>query len=77
MSEHLKAIQISDNIYGVGAIDWGVRNFHGYTTDRGTTCNAYLVIDDKITLFNTVKNGFKDPTEDIKKDCFALGQTVA
>ncbi len=60
MSNNLNATQISDNVYWVGAVDWGVRNFHGYTTDRGTTYNAYLILDDKITLFDTVKNGFRD-----------------
>ncbi len=54
MSNNLNATQISDNVYWVGAVDWGVRNFHGYTTDRGTTYNAYLILDDKITLFDTV-----------------------
>jgi flavorubredoxin len=43
----------------VGAVDWGVRNFHGYTTHRGTTYNAYLILDKKITLIDTVKKGFE------------------
>ncbi|MBT5303808.1 MAG: MBL fold metallo-hydrolase, partial [Candidatus Scalindua sp.] len=60
MSKNLNAIQIADKVYWVGVIDWGVRNIHGYTTDRGTTYNAYLIMDDKITLIDTVKNGFKD-----------------
>ncbi len=53
-----KAIKIAENVYWVGAIDWGVRNFHGYTTSRGTTYNAYLIVADKITLLDTVKHGF-------------------
>lgn len=52
-------IKIKDNLYWVGAIDWNVRNFHGYTTIRGTTYNSYLLIDDKIVLFDTVKHGFE------------------
>jgi len=60
MSKNLNAIQIADKVYWVGVIDWGIRNIHGYTTDRGTTYNAYLVMDDKITLFDTVKKGFED-----------------
>jgi flavorubredoxin len=44
----------------VGAVDWDVRDFHGYSTYKGTTYNAYLVLDDKITLFDTVKKGFKN-----------------
>lgn len=55
----LTAIPIAPDIYWVGAIDWAVRNFHGYTTHRGTTYNAYLIIDEKITLIDTVKKGFE------------------
>ncbi len=52
----MKAIKIKDNIYWVGGIDWDLRNFHGYLTQRGSTYNAYLVIDEKITLIDTVKH---------------------
>lgn len=55
-----KAIEISKNIYWVGAIDWSMRNFHGYETSRGSTYNAYLILDDKITLIDTAKINFKD-----------------
>lgn len=55
-----KAIQISENIYWVGAVDWSMRNFHGYETSRGSTYNAYLILDEKITLIDTVKINFKD-----------------
>lgn len=54
----MKARKIKDGIYWVGAIDWDVRNFHGYLTQRGTTYNAYLIIDEKITLIDTTKNSF-------------------
>ena len=54
----MKAKKIKENIYWVGAIDWDVRNFHGYSTQRGTTYNAYLIIDEKITLIDTVKHSF-------------------
>ncbi len=57
---NLKAKKITENVYWVGAIDWGVRNFHGYTTSRGTTYNAFLIIDEKITLVDTVKKGFEE-----------------
>ena len=53
----MKAIQVTDGIYWVGAIDWNLRNFHGYLTQRGSTYNAYLIIDEKITLVDTVKTG--------------------
>jgi len=52
----LKKIQIKPDIYWVGGIDWNLRNFHGYSTNRGTTYNAYLIIDKKITLVDTVKH---------------------
>ncbi len=47
--------KIKEGIYWVGAIDWDIRNFHGYLTQQGTTYNSYLVVDDKITLVDTVK----------------------
>ena len=56
----MKAVKIRDNIYWVGAIDWNLRNFHGYETGRGSSYNAYLIIDDKITLVDTVKEPFAD-----------------
>lgn len=55
----MKAIEIKKGIYWVGAIDWSLRNFHGYQTGRGATYNAYLILDDKITLIDTVKKGFE------------------
>lgn len=56
----MKAVEIKKNIYWVGAIDWSMRSFHGYQTGRGTTYNAYLIIDDKITLIDTVKDSFAE-----------------
>ena len=53
-----KAIQISDNIFWVGAVDWSMRNFHGYETSRGSSYNAYLILDEKITLIDTAKITF-------------------
>ncbi len=55
-----RAVKISDNVYWVGAIDWDIRNFHGYSTDRGTTYNAYLVMAEKVTLVDTVKAPFRE-----------------
>ncbi len=61
-------VEILKDIYWVGAIDWNIRDFHGYSVDRGTTYNAFLLMDDKITLFDTVKKGFKgDLLENIRK----------
>ncbi|MBQ9497235.1 MAG: FprA family A-type flavoprotein, partial [Selenomonadaceae bacterium] len=55
-----KAIQISENIFWVGAVDWSLRNFHGYETSRGSSYNAYLIVDEKIALIDTAKIEFKD-----------------
>jgi len=52
----MQAIKITENIYWVGAIDWDLRNFHGYLTQRGSTYNSYLILDDKITLIDNVKD---------------------
>ncbi len=38
----------------MGAIDWNLRNFHGYETRRGSTYNAYLIADEKTVLIDTV-----------------------
>ncbi len=54
------AEKITDKVYWVGAIDWGVRDFHGYLTSRGSTYNAFLIIDEKVTLIDTVKKPFQD-----------------
>lgn len=60
MKEYMKADKVTDKIYWVGAVDWAIRDFHGYTTERGTTYNAFLIMDEKITLIDTVKGPFKD-----------------
>jgi len=54
----MEPVKVVDNIYWVGAVDFGVRDFHGYRTSAGSTYNAYLVMDEKITLVDTVKNEF-------------------
>lgn len=56
----LNAIEISPKVWWVGGIDWNERLFHGYTTERGITYNAYLIIDEKITLIDTCKATFAD-----------------
>ena len=56
----MPAIKILPDIYSVGAVDWNVRNFHGhtYTTKRGTSYNAYLIVDEKVVLVDTVYGPF-------------------
>ncbi len=53
------AVEVLKDIYWVGALDWNVRDFHGYITYKGTTYNAYLILDEKVTLFDTVKEPFR------------------
>lgn len=55
-----KAVKITDRVYWVGAIDWNIRDFHGYTTSRGTTYNAYLILGDEPILVDLVKAPFFD-----------------
>jgi flavorubredoxin len=53
-------MKVVDNIYSVGVVDKDVRIFHGYYTPIGTTYNSFLVIDEKITLVDFVKEHFTD-----------------
>jgi len=54
----MKVAEIKKDIYSVGVSDWNVRNFHGYLTQRGSSYNSYLIMDEKITLIDTVKAPF-------------------
>jgi anaerobic nitric oxide reductase flavorubredoxin len=54
----LVKIILKDGVYGVGAVDWNIRDFHGYTTSRGSSYNAYLIQDEKTALVDTVKHSF-------------------
>lgn len=56
----MNAFQVKEGIYWVGALDWHLRNFHGYTTNRGATYGAYLILDEKIALIDTVKAPFAE-----------------
>ena len=60
MSRAFQAVKVTDNVYWVGAIDWELRDFHGYSTSRGTSYNAFLIVGDEITLVDTVKAPFMD-----------------
>jgi flavorubredoxin len=60
MTAGFRAIEIANRVYWVGAIDWGVRSFHGYLTSRGSTYNAFLVLADRPALIDTVKPQFGD-----------------
>ncbi|MDY6839334.1 MAG: FprA family A-type flavoprotein [Thermodesulfobacteriota bacterium] len=53
-------IEIAEGIFWVGVIDWNIRDFHGYSTNDGSTYNAFLILDEKTTLIDTVKKEFAD-----------------
>jgi flavorubredoxin len=56
----MKPVELKNGIYWVGAVDWAVRDFHGYETPRGTSYNNYLIDDDEPTLFDAVHHDFVD-----------------
>ncbi|WP_342306222.1 FprA family A-type flavoprotein [Methanolobus sp. ZRKC5] len=53
-----KPLELAKGIYWVGVVDWNLRDFHGYETPKGGSYNAYLVVDEKIALIDTVKAPF-------------------
>jgi len=56
----MQTIEIAKDIFSVGAVDWNIRDFHGYSTYPGTTYNAYLILDEKVTLIDAVRKEFAD-----------------
>ena len=54
--------ELAPGVYWVGVVDWGIRHFHGYelSTHRGTSYNAYLIVDEKVALVDTVWDPFQD-----------------
>ena len=57
----MRPYPITDDIHWVGAVAWATRDFHGYSRSPfGTTYNAFLVKDEKITLLDTVEEENKD-----------------
>lgn len=57
-----QAIQIKRNIYWVGVHDFNCRHFHGdlFPISEGTTYNSYLIVDEEITLIDTVEEELID-----------------
>ena len=53
-----ESVELKKDVYWVGAVDWNIREFHGYSTYRGTTYNAYLITGDQTALVDTVKAEF-------------------
>jgi flavorubredoxin len=60
----MKAVELRPDIYWVGAIDWAIRDFHGYVTPKGSTYNNYLIMDEEVTLVDGVKHDFVDMSID-------------
>jgi len=58
----MTSVKVLENIYWVGALDWNIRTFHGFTysTHRGTTYNAYLIVDGRTALIDTVHPSFTE-----------------
>jgi flavorubredoxin len=60
-------VLVKKDIWWVGYVDWNLRNFHGYSTPSGSSYNAYLILDEKPTLIDTVKHyGYEDMLSRIK-----------
>jgi flavorubredoxin len=64
-------LEIMKDIYYVGYVDWEVRNFHGYSTHKGSSYNSYIVKSgEKTVLIDTVKRPyFKYFLENIEAVC--------
>jgi len=64
-------LELMKDVYYVGYVDFEVRNFHGYSTHRGSSYNAYIVKSgDKTVLIDTVKRPyFENFLDKIKHIC--------
>lgn len=53
---------LKEGVYWVGVVDWALRHFHGHelSTHRGSSYNAYLIVDEKVVLVDTVWTPFQD-----------------
>ena len=56
----MNKVTLAEGINWVGVVDWNIRDFHGYVTQRGSTYNAYLIRDEKVALVDTVKHTFSN-----------------
>jgi len=54
--------ELTKGVYWVGVVDWAIKKFHGQelSTHRGSTYNAYLIVDEKIVLVDTVWGPFRN-----------------
>lgn len=56
----MRAIPVKEGLWQICAVDWNIREFHGYSTYKGTTYNSYLALGEKKTLFDGSKKEFAD-----------------
>lgn len=56
----MSAISLSEGIWWVGVVDWGLREFHGLSAERGSSYNAYLVVDEKVALIDAVRGDLSE-----------------
>ena len=63
--------KITDKVSWVGKVDWELRRFHGdeYSTEKGSSYNAYLIRDKKTALIDTVWGPYdKEYVKHLKED---------
>ncbi|MGA2265614.1 MAG: MBL fold metallo-hydrolase [Phycisphaerae bacterium] len=55
-------VELAKGVYWVGVVDWGLRHFHGHelSTHRGSSYNAYLILDEKTVLVDTAWSPFQE-----------------
>lgn len=57
----MSALEIKKNVYWVGVKNPELRVFDIIvTTEKGTTYNSYLIVDEKVVLIDAVKDGFHE-----------------
>lgn len=53
-----KLVEVAQDVYWVGAVDFNIRDFHGIETLRGSSYNCFLILGPAPTLIDTVKAHF-------------------
>jgi flavorubredoxin len=54
----MRPTEIAKGIHCLNIIDWNLRDFHGYQTEKGSTYNSFLVQAGKTALFDTAKASY-------------------
>ena len=65
----MERYRLKDGIWWVGVIDWDSRDFHGYEISRGTSYNAYLIMDEKVAVVDGCRDGFGPEMLSRIEDC--------